>query len=207
VRVVICARPRLFAESLAWCIRQQGDEVLGVFAQLPAAREAVARYRPDVLLTDRVPEPGDDVAVVVLPVDVGQPPADVAAAAPAAVLAQSATLSEVVALIRRVDAGRIHCASVPIRTAPPTRKWRPSGSRHLAAFLTGREREVLSELVLGSDTATVARRLRISPATARDHVQSALTKMGAHTRIELVSMAMRDGLVDPMTGAWLGATG
>ncbi|MGH8962395.1 MAG: LuxR C-terminal-related transcriptional regulator [Jatrophihabitantaceae bacterium] len=207
MRIVICARPRLFAESLAWCLRQQGDTVLGVVSHLPAARESVTRYRPDVLLTDQVPQWGEDVAVMMLPADAVRSPADDRTTPSGTVLASSTTLAQIVAQLRRVEVGRARRTRAPLRAAPPGRTWAPSSSRHLAGFLTGREREVLGELVLGSDTATVARRLRICRTTARDHVQSALTKMGAHTRIELVSMAVRDGLVDPATGAWLDATG
>jgi two-component system nitrate/nitrite response regulator NarL len=62
---------------------------------------------------------------------------------------------------------------------------------------------VLSELVRGADTTTLARRLAISRSTARDHIQSVLTKMNAHSRLELVSIAVKDRLVDPTTGLWL----
>jgi two-component system nitrate/nitrite response regulator NarL len=74
-------------------------------------------------------------------------------------------------------------------------------------FLNARERGVVSELVRGSDTATLARRLHISRSAARDHVQTVLTKMDAHSRIELVSIAVREGLVDPTTGLWLVGAG
>jgi two-component system nitrate/nitrite response regulator NarL len=47
----------------------------------------------------------------------------------------------------------------------------------LAAYLTIRERHCLRLLVEGLDTAQMAVRLGVSPATVRTHVQSLLTKL------------------------------
>jgi two-component system nitrate/nitrite response regulator NarL len=77
----------------------------------------------------------------------------------------------------------------------------------LAAFLTPREREVLSALVCGDDTKKVARSLGIAAATARCHIQSLLTKMGAHSRLEAATTAVRSGMINPETGQWLTPTG
>jgi DNA-binding NarL/FixJ family response regulator len=73
----------------------------------------------------------------------------------------------------------------------------------LAGFLTPREREVLCRLVCGEHTAALARSMGITSATARCHVQNVLTKLGAHTRLEVVTAAVRCGLVDAATGEWL----
>jgi two-component system nitrate/nitrite response regulator NarL len=60
-------------------------------------------------------------------------------------------------------------------------------------------------LVRGEDTAKLARRLGISRTTVRCHVQSVLTKMGAHSRLEVATTAVRTGVVSPRTGEWLGS--
>lgn len=55
--------------------------------------------------------------------------------------------------------------------------------------LTTRESEILDGLLEGENTKMLAARLGVSQATARTHVQSVLTKLGAHTRLEAVAMA------------------
>jgi DNA-binding NarL/FixJ family response regulator len=68
----------------------------------------------------------------------------------------------------------------------------------LAGFLTPRELECLRLLTSGQDTAEMARTLGVSTATIRSHVQSILSKLGAHSRLEAASLALRHGLLaDP----------
>jgi PAS domain S-box-containing protein len=56
--------------------------------------------------------------------------------------------------------------------------------RPLDLPLTSREQEVLRLLAQGMTARAVARRLSISHATARNHIQSILTKAGAHNRMD-----------------------
>jgi two-component system nitrate/nitrite response regulator NarL len=69
-----------------------------------------------------------------------------------------------------------------------------------ASFLSQREREVLGFLVDGSDTHSVARQLGITHSTARTHIQNVLTKLGCHSRLEAVALAVRHGFGRP--SAW-----
>lgn len=69
-------------------------------------------------------------------------------------------------------------------------------AQRLAGYLTPRERECLTLLVAGLDTAAIARKLGVSPATVRTHVQSLLTKLGVHSRLEAASFAVRYRLLD-----------
>ena len=61
--------------------------------------------------------------------------------------------------------------------------------------LTGREREVLTLLARGLNTGDIANALMVSPATTRNHIQSILTKLQVHSRLEAVAYAMERGLV------------
>ncbi len=56
--------------------------------------------------------------------------------------------------------------------------------------LTAREKEVLTLLIEGADTAAVAEKLVISYATARNHIQHILDKMGVHSRLEAIWAAI-----------------
>jgi DNA-binding CsgD family transcriptional regulator len=61
--------------------------------------------------------------------------------------------------------------------------------------LTRRERQVLTLLSEGNSTKRVAERLSISPTTVRNHVQSVLRKLGVHSKLEAVSLALRERIV------------
>ncbi len=62
--------------------------------------------------------------------------------------------------------------------------------------LTRRERQVLLLLAQGLGTEAVTKLLSISQATARNHIQHVLEKLGVHTRLEAVAAAYRLGLVE-----------
>jgi DNA-binding NarL/FixJ family response regulator len=63
-------------------------------------------------------------------------------------------------------------------------------------FLTEREREALGRLVRGESTAGMARAMGVRVSTARTHIDAVLGKLGAHTRLEAVAYAVREGIVD-----------
>ncbi|MCH8992345.1 MAG: PAS domain S-box protein [Acidobacteria bacterium] len=57
--------------------------------------------------------------------------------------------------------------------------------------LTSRERDVLQLLSEGLDGAAIADQLFLSPATVRNHIQHILNKLGVHSRVEAVALALR----------------
>jgi len=63
------------------------------------------------------------------------------------------------------------------------------------ADLTDREREVLALMVDGLNNQQIATRLVISVSTAKFHVSSILSKLGATSRTEAVSIALQNHLV------------
>lgn len=56
--------------------------------------------------------------------------------------------------------------------------------------LSKREREILQLLAHGMTGARAANHLTVSPETVRTHVRNAMTKLGAHTRVHAVTMAV-----------------
>lgn len=71
----------------------------------------------------------------------------------------------------------------------------PEELRELIEPLTAREREVLEMLARGLGNKEIAGRLKISEHTVKFHVASILGKLGAATRTEAVSVALRQGLI------------
>ncbi|MFE5614787.1 response regulator [Streptomyces sp. NPDC056470] len=67
--------------------------------------------------------------------------------------------------------------------------------------LTEREREVMALVGIGLSNEEIARRLVVSPLTAKTHVSRAMVKLGARDRAQLVVLAYESGLVRP---GWLG---
>jgi DNA-binding NarL/FixJ family response regulator len=63
--------------------------------------------------------------------------------------------------------------------------------------LTEREHEILRLVAAGLSNTDIARRLVISPLTAKTHVSRVLRKLGCRDRAQLVSLAYESGLVRP----------
>jgi DNA-binding NarL/FixJ family response regulator len=70
---------------------------------------------------------------------------------------------------------------------------RPGG----LAELTDREQEVLALVGDGLSNSEIAKRLYVSPATAKTHVSRAMIKLQARDRAQLVVIAYESGLVRP----------
>jgi DNA-binding NarL/FixJ family response regulator len=71
----------------------------------------------------------------------------------------------------------------------------------LSAELTHREVEVLELMAGGLLNKQVARVLGLQLNTVRNHSQSILCKLQAHSRLEAVTTAVRDGIIDYPTRA------
>ncbi|SOD64848.1 two component transcriptional regulator, LuxR family [Streptomyces zhaozhouensis] len=75
----------------------------------------------------------------------------------------------------------------------------PDPSPRLNA-LTEREREVMGLVGAGLTNDEIARRLVVSPATAKTHVSRVMTKLGVRDRAQLVILAYETGMITP---GWL----
>ncbi|MFJ4776799.1 response regulator [Streptomyces sp. NPDC088762] len=79
------------------------------------------------------------------------------------------------------------------------RSKRPAAAAGLGR-LTDREREVMALVGMGLSNEEIARRLVVSPLTAKTHVSRTMVKLGARDRAQLVVLAYESGLVRP---GWL----
>jgi DNA-binding NarL/FixJ family response regulator len=63
--------------------------------------------------------------------------------------------------------------------------------------MTRREIETLGHLARGRSLLDIAAAMSISMNTARNHTQRVIEKLGAHSKLEAVVIAMREGLMGP----------
>jgi DNA-binding NarL/FixJ family response regulator len=188
---------RLFADALSDVLRTRGHDVHPMRVVIdadhgraearssgPGTTHVVAADGPDATLALALTT-GIAPADVVVVLDPCAEPDDARAAERAgarAVLTKAAPLHVLVTVIEGAPAPPMH--RYPVRTRRPA-----------AVRLTAREREVLEALVDGAGTHHLAAMLGVSTATARTHVQNVMSKLGAHSRIEAVAIAVDRGIV------------
>lgn len=73
-----------------------------------------------------------------------------------------------------------------------------AGPRQVGYDLTEREQEVLSWLVQGLSNREIADVLYISYSTVKNHVSKILSKLEVSNRVEAVTLALENNLVEPM---------
>jgi DNA-binding NarL/FixJ family response regulator len=78
--------------------------------------------------------------------------------------------------------------------SPPPEPAGPSAARRLPANLTSREGDVLRLIAAGLSNGQIARRLVISEATVKTHVNHIFAKTGARDRAQAVQFAFEHGL-------------
>ena len=206
LRVLVVDDQRTFAELADRAISSEFDlECVGTATSVADALAKAQALEPDVVLMDVHLGEGDgieataeltstfaEVRVVILSAHVT--PAVVQSAADAgasAVLPKDGSLRDLLHAVRTASRGHmlVHPqAFAGMRGATPSRgSFQPP--------LTPRELEVLQQLGHGASVPSIARDLGISLATCRGHVKSVLTKLGAHSQLEAVVIAMQHRLI------------
>lgn len=210
--VVIIDDHRVFAELLVLALEGEDDfTCLGHAQGVAEGAAMVDALRPDLVVMDVKLGDGDGVAataeltarypdlrVVILTAYVEQRLLQRAAAANAcALLPKNGELAGMLEVLRTARRGGF--------TVHPELLHRLVGSHELPTQrhpdLTKREREVLQMLAAGLDARLIAREMGISVNTCRGYVKSLLAKLGAHSQLEAVAIAMRHGLIHVHSGA------
>jgi PAS domain S-box-containing protein len=117
----------------------------------------------------------------------------------AGVVNKTASLDEVVDAVRRVHAGEPLLALEEIlellRYAGRQRE-REHADRQAIAQLTVREHEVLQGLADGLNSQQIADRLFISIRTERNHIANILGKLGVHSQLQALVLALRHDVIE-----------
>ena len=209
-RVLVVDDHVVFAQLVERALRQETDlTCIGTASSLTEARRMCTALRPDVVLMDvRLPD-GDGVdatsevvaeapetRVVVLSAFIDAALMRRASLAGAtALLAKDGELDDLLHAIRSSEPG-----SLAVNPRLLHQLVRESGRTAPGPDLTQREREVLRMLADGSDLTVIAKEMSISVHTCRGHVKNVLAKLGVHSQLQAVVVAMRHGLIEPSVG-------
>lgn len=195
----------MVAEAIGLALERAGIEVIARATTVATALADSRRGTPDVVLLDRRLPDGDGTALIpelvkggakVL-VLTGEATASVAArvaeAGGSGLILKSARLDELVDAVRKVADGEVVFDPKLLSGVFD----RLTGRIRVAgATLTAREQETLLLLADGAGTDQISTRLGVARNTARNHVQRVLDKLGARSKLEAVTIARREGLLD-----------
>jgi DNA-binding NarL/FixJ family response regulator len=214
LRVLVVDDHRMFAQSLVRILEDEPDlEVIGIATTAADAGAMAARHQPDVVVLDfELPDTqggcGTGIireawpAAKVVMLTGHAEPAVLASAVESGCsgfVTKDRATDELIDAVRSVGSGG--AAIPPAMLMQVLSNLREDVSPADAVALTPREQEVLTLLAEGVTTDDIASRLYLSRNTIRNHVQRVLSKLGAHSRLEAVVIASRDGLISPPGGA------
>ena len=216
IRVALVDDHQFIADMLARALERQPErfEFIGNAPRLADVGMLVRQEPAHVVLVDySLPDGrGSDVLRVVrrhwprarLVLFSGHSEADILHEAIAAgadgIIAKGTGMDEILAVIERADRGEVLLAPEILRDLMT----RPAaGASKLAALdrLTPRERVVLEAVLAAGTTDEAARRIGMAPATLRVHLHRAGQKLGASSRLETISLALRAGLIRAPSGS------
>ena len=206
-RVLVVDDHQVVAGSLRLAIDAEPDlTCVGTASTLDQARSMIRTTAPDVLLLDhRLPD-GDGVAalpdlvamrgsmrvVVVTGSAADQVLLDAVAGGAAGFISKTGDLPELISAVRAAALGEsVISPALLARLLPRMRRGGPA----TGSELTEREREVLALMSEGLSNQAIADRLVVSVHTVRNHVANLSAKLGAHSKLEALSIAVREWLL------------
>lgn len=213
-RLLIVEDHPLMAEALVSFFAPFDDiAVVGRADSVPAAIAASAAERPDVVLMDfALPggtgadaaraicaQPGAPAVVFLSAEDSDETLLEAVNAGACAYLLKTEFGPGILDAVRGAARGEMMIPAITLGrllTAQRDMARRDEQRRTVGADLTSREREVLTLMAEGLDNSAIAERLVIRVTTARTHVQGILGKLGVHSKLAAVSMALRHGIVE-----------
>ncbi len=208
VKVLVIDDHVMLAESIARILGAEEDmEVVGVAANSADGVRLATETMPDVVVADyQLPDAtgavtatsiralNPEIKVLIL---TGHGDdrllADALEAGCSGFLTKDKAVDELVVAVRQVHAGEVYILPNMLAGLLPRLH---RSHRGLGSDLTPREMEVLKLLGEGATNQAIADRLYLSLHTVRHHVQSVLTKLNAHSKLEAVVIATREGLIE-----------
>ncbi|HUA95201.1 MAG TPA: response regulator transcription factor [Acidimicrobiales bacterium] len=204
--MVIIDHHRMVSDAVAAFLGQHDDiTVAGTAADAESGVALVASLRPDVVLVAHRPPdhegvqlarrivadgPGTKVIILAARADKQIVTAALRAGC-SGFLTQDKAARELVLAIRGAHLGGVYVPSSALDGIGA----RTPGTG-VGADLTRRERHVLQLMADGYSNQAISAELTLSLHTVRNHVQRILGKLGAHSKLEAVSIAHHEDLVE-----------
>lgn len=209
ISVVLVEDHRMVAEALRQALEEQGIRVVDWAPTVAEARLAIATCRPDVVVMDYLLPDGDGVEGANLvrreapttPVIVLTGSGDdrvlvqAMSAGCAGYLTKDQPIEDLAAAIR---AARRGATLISPTTLHRLIRQLGGGAPWVGSELSAREVEVLHLVAEGRLNKEIAHRLNLSVHTVRNYVHSVITKFGAHSKLEAVAIAQREGILHPI---------
>jgi two-component system nitrate/nitrite response regulator NarL len=209
MKILICGQQLMLAEALAAALDARGYDVLAVTTTIGDPRDGVADYVPDVCLLglqaghqlsgpDTVRTilqryPGTKV-LVLSEVTAPEMLSQLIKIGVAGLIHQDRNVAQIAETLDAIEAGQNVLDPGPMKV--------PARDTNRLGELSPREKEILARIAGGQSTRQMSSAMNITVDTVRTYVKNVLTKLGAHSRLQLAALASRDGLrIDQATAA------
>ncbi len=209
IAVLVVDDHQVLADSLVRVLSAETDiHPVGVAPDLARARAMVVHHRPVVVLLDHTLPDGEGadavrplleanpgMAVVMLTASTSDRVLGAAMEAGAAgFISKTSGLSELVTAVRAAARGDAVVSPQLLSRLLVRMRREAQGVGH---DLTDREREILQLLSKGLTNVAISGQLFLSVHTVRNHIANLSAKLGAHSKLEALAIAVREGLVEP----------
>ena len=210
MRLLLCDDHRLFIQALSSALNAHGHEVVAAVTTAADAVRLARELQPDVCLLDLNFPAGSAIAAVrdisdqpggtkVLVLSGSAEPgvtATVLEAGAYGYVGKDQPVEVILRALERIANGELSFDAAQLRAGVRHGPRAEDGVALLVAQLTPRERQVLSRLTQGETTGEIASSLGITRTTARAYVQSILTKLGVHSRLQAVALVTQARVLD-----------
>nr|MBA3728878.1 response regulator transcription factor [Actinomycetota bacterium] len=214
IRVLVADDHTTFAQALGIALRLEKGFVVEIASSAEEAVELAARTGAEVVFMDlEMPSMGGVEAIRQIKARMPSVPvialsahdedlyrARALEAGAVGYLSKASSVAAVAAAARSARAGEILLdAEEAGRLLRQLRRRRHQDAteRQRVALLTSRQAEILQLIADGLSSRTIADRLHVSHQTVRTHVQNILTRLSTHTKVQAVTLGIRQGKITP----------
>ncbi|HEU4355839.1 MAG TPA: response regulator transcription factor [Actinomycetota bacterium] len=213
ITILIVDDERTFGEALQLALRQEKDlKVIDVAVDGDTAMRVVDEQHPDVVIMD-VAMPGMNGIEATRRIKEGDPDAQVlilsghedplllaraVQAGAVGLLRKTEAIVNVASSVRRAYRGESIHEQDEVESAMRRLRHRrdaEADAKRRLERLTPRERQILERMATGMSSEAISKSLNMSPHTLRTHMQNILTKLGVHSKMEALVIAIRHGAV------------
>lgn len=202
MKILICDQQLMLAEALASALDARGYDILAVTTTVSDDHNAIGDFVPDVCLLglqagqqlngpDTVRAilqryPGTKV-LVLSEVTAPETLSQLIKSGVAGLTHQNQSVDQIAETLDAIEAGRNVLDPGPLRV--------PARDTNRLDELSPREKEILARIAGGQSTRQMSSAMNITVDTVRTYVKNVLSKLGAHSRLQLAALASRDGLL------------